>query len=770
MNSETKTNFFDHFYAKSDGITTLQMHTEHVITAGRNLLINLPFDNDERAYWSKKLFRCAVLHDIGKIHIDFQKRLLGEKGEPIRHEIISLWFCENFLELPEDEKFAIATHHKGIYSKFSTRGRLNNDILTHHIKSHYEKEKALLNKEVLIQWITLMQLDVEIRSKEIETEISKKFRKISHQSYQDKEVISSIDRQKLSMMRALLIAADHIGSARLENSLPSYKKINLFDFQPQKDGEYFKFRKFQEKLQRPLGDVILHAPTGSGKTEAALSWVFANQKENTRLYYLLPYTASINAMVSRLQRIFEKDNTTRVTAQHSKTLDFFYEQLSNEDSNEEKDYQSIQQLAKSKKLLSGELFYPVKVATLHQVLKTSLKGKGWEFALYDYKNALFIIDEFHTYDALLTGLLLSSINLFRKLFNAKFLFMSATIPDFMSKIIIDQIFEGDNKKLIRPDPAYESDRIVLDRKRHQLYCQKSSTIENKIDLINKYLNSERSVIIIVNNVKTAQELYKKINFSGSAKLLHSGFHKKSRTEIEKSVTHKNPSERPQLLIATQAVEVSLDIDYDVAFIENAPIDALIQRFGRVNRAGTKCVLPIENESNSIGNTVPIYLFETIIGNTPFYDDAVLRDTWANLLSLHAQELSENDLMNVCNQVYAGGYNLDQLEDFNQGLSNSTILNFEMDWIAGHWEDWVEDILENNNQKIEVLCFNLLDEFNDKVTNKQYIEANQLLVQVYKYEVKGEKHDKSNVIIANNLFYDNAIGYFKRIEFFEDRCI
>lgn len=64
---------------------------------------------------------------------------------------------------------------------------------------------------------------------------------------------------------------------------------------------------------------------------------------------------------------------------------------------------------------------------------------------------------------------------------------------------------------------------------------------------------------------------KKLILKVFVKLLHSGFHKKDRIEIEKAITNEDTSKRPQLLIATQAVEVSLDIDYDVAFIEKAPI-------------------------------------------------------------------------------------------------------------------------------------------------------------------------------------------------------
>lgn len=743
------------------------MHTQHVIEAGKNLLNTLCLTEEERTYWSSKLHRCAVLHDLGKIHGDFQKSLNGDRTVSIRHEIISLWFCENFLNLPADELFAIATHHKGIEPRMDGAGRLCRDILSSDMQLHYQNEKQLLTQEILKAWLVLMGLQTEIKASDIQEEISGYNQRLLYYSQQVKAMPDLQTRQRLSFMRALLIAADHIGSARMENTIPSYKKIGLSDFQPNFDGTLLPFRKFQETLQTIRTDIILHAPTGSGKTEAALSWVWANQIDNARLFYLLPYTASINAMVRRLAKVFDTD---KVTALHSKTLDFFYEQLSEEESNHEKDYAAIQMAARSKKSLSGELFFPVKVATLHQILKTSLKGKGWELALYDYKNAMFIIDEFHTYDALLTGMLLASIKLFKRLFSARFFFMSATIPDFMLNIIVEEVFEGNYKCLIRPNPAFESDKLVLNRKRHQLYCEENTSLENKFSLIQDYLSEGHSVLVIANNIKTAQRLFKDIDFPGHAKLLHSGFNKRDRNEIEKAIINEDISKRPQLLIATQAVEVSLDIDYDVAFIENAPIDALIQRFGRVNRAGTKQLYPIDRESNVNRKTVPVYLFEKIVGRTPFYDKEVLKATWENLNQLNSEELSESDLTDVCNTIYKNGYNENQRKDFENGLTHPTIINFERDWIAGHWEDWVEELLDNGNQKIEVLCSNLTEEFDKLKKEKRYVEANQLLVQVYGYELQScTKDQKRNVIVANELFYDNTIGYRYKENVFEDRC-
>ena len=758
--------FFNQFFAKSDGITTLEMHTSHVITAGINLLNSLSFTPEERAYWSEKLYRCAVLHDLGKIHPEFQRRLNGAKDVSIRHEILSLWFCENFLNLQEDEIFAIATHHKGVI-KTGAYKRLEVEILREEMEDHYENAKDLLNFRVLEEWLNLMNLKLPIFEKEVESQISTKRIKALNHMFQSTVVPESNVRKEFSLMRALLIGSDHIGSARMEDKIPTYKEIGLKDFQPQKDGIYFDFRKFQENLQNVTSDIILHAPTGSGKTEASLSWVYANQSPNARLFYLLPYTASINAMVLRLKKIYEKDGIERVTALHSKTLDFFYQQLEEEDSNNEKTPVEKAAEARSKKSMSYELFYPVKVATLHQVLKTSLKGKGWELALYDYKNALFIIDEFHTYDALLTGLLLASIKLFRKLFNAKFFFMSATIPDFMLELIIKEVFESDKSKLLRPNPNFESDKVILDRKRHKIFCMPKKSISDSYKEIKGYLNEGKSVLIIVNNVKTAQAIHEEINFNGFVKLLHSGFHKKDRIEIEKAITNEDTSKRPQLLIATQAVEVSLDIDYDVAFIENAPIDALIQRLGRVNRAGKK-------------GLSPVFLFENIIGNTPFYDDEVLKNTWDLLSVLNEQELSEQDLVNVCNQVYENGYNENQQKDFEKGLKNSTINDFESDWIAGDWNNWIEDILENDTKKIEVLCSNLLydkwdenDEtlgFDSLIAKKMFIEANQLLVSVYFYETKNYKKDeKRNVYLSYDLKY-TEVGYKKKNDTVDSRFL
>ena len=349
--------FFDQFLAKSDG-TTLAEHTQHVITAGNNLIESLPFSPIEKVLWREKLFQCAILHDIGKIHPYFQQRLKGDRSVSIRHEIVSLWFCENFLNLSDDILFAIATHHKGVIPHLDADKRLELFNLQSEMTDLYLSASVLLTNETIKGWMHLMGLDRIVNNEEPKNKISNKQIRILREINQIQSFPNFEDRKKLSLMRALLLAADHIGSARLENEIPLYKRIEISDFIPKdKSGNTLLFRNFQEQLRHIETDVILHAPTGSGKTEAALNWVFANQKENTRLFYILPYTASINAMVKRLQKIYGNDT---VTALHSKTLDFFYQQLADETSNEDINYIAISQEARTKKYFLVKYFIQLK--------------------------------------------------------------------------------------------------------------------------------------------------------------------------------------------------------------------------------------------------------------------------------------------------------------------------------------------------------------------------------------------------------------------------
>jgi CRISPR-associated endonuclease/helicase Cas3 len=108
---------------------------------------------------------------------------------------------------------------------------------------------------------------------------------------------------------------------------------------------------------------------------------------------------------------------------------------------------------------------------------------------------------------------------------------------------------------------------------------------------------------LYNTVAQAQNIYGILQ-SGVEKsvLLHGGFNGTDRNRHEQTLlqAEKNDNlEDVMLLVGTQAIEVSLDIDYEVIYTEPAPIDALLQRFGRVNRKRERGISPcvIFKESN-----------------------------------------------------------------------------------------------------------------------------------------------------------------------------
>ena len=108
-----------------------------------------------------------------------------------------------------------------------------------------------------------------------------------------------------------------------------------------------------------------------------------------------------------------------------------------------------------------------------------------------------------------------------------------------------------------------------------------------IPTIEGRLNDGDSVMVVCNTVKQAQDVFQELqHVTDNAKLLHSRFILRDRERIEGELKDAN------LLVGTQAVEVSLDIDFDCLFTEPAPIDALIQRFGRINRKGKKGICDV----------------------------------------------------------------------------------------------------------------------------------------------------------------------------------
>lgn len=701
--------------AKNTG-ETLYEHSVLVYEYGMKIIEQLPFSAEEREGLKALSSIPLLFHDIGKGAKGFQQALKNNTNwKGCRHEILSAAFLSQFF-LQEEQIFAVITHHKDIESIELANVLPREQIeqpdteLLMSMKKEFEENAQELNAlcQQLLEYIHLpykyyVQLEkgIGISSVWLNGHISRygQIRKIGI----EKRILAS-------KLRAIIKAADHLASA----STPPLAQVNLKKYTITQHN----LRNFQQRCCQNKSNMMLVAPTGSGKTEATLLWAQANQKENARIFYILPYQASINAMHVRLSKMFGKRS---VGVLHGNAVSFLYGIQSGKE-----DKLLNQKLAKNFALLAKEIYYPIRVCTPHQLLRLGLKGRGWEFLYIEISNSIIIYDEIHAFQPLIAGLTLATAKLAKQM-GAKIAFTSATFPEFLINIIKDTLRDV---QLIVPDKKYKSDKIVLDKKRHNVHVL-SGNMLNHLSLIKKEINKGQHILIITNHVKSAQLLFKTLK-QYKPFMLHSRFNKKNRRMKEQVLLSE---QKPKVVIATQVVEVSLDIDYDLMFTEPAPIDALSQRLGRVNRKGAR------------EKAADVYILKQQLSKHSLYNKDRVEKT-IKLLEDISNPIGEKDLVDVTNLIYADGFTEDEQEEFNLGFANQNIRAFEENLIAGVSRHYTDDFLSSIDASCEVLPEAYLNEYERLMGEGLWIEARDLFITVRYNLVRGNLSKYKDILIVN----------------------
>ncbi len=368
-----------------------------------------------------------------------------------------------------------------------------------------------------------------------------------------------------------------------------------------------------------------------------------------------------------------------------------------------------QHIARTLNSLAREMWFPIRVCTPHQILRYTLQGKGWDAMLSEFPNSCFIFDEFHAYDPVITGLTIATGKFVIK-HGASCPFLSATMPQFLEKFLESEL---PDIGFLRPNPVNVSDRQILDLKRHTLENLIGDILSN-METIVKEIQKVESTLIVCNHVPTAQLVYDKIRkkLSDNVVLLHSRFCRRDRNDIEQKLG-KLPL--PKVLVSTQVVEVSLDIDFEQGFFEPAPIDALIQRLGRVNRFGKRPAAKV------VILTEQLHSFN-------IYDPEIVERSIEELLGL-PNPISEQELVEVVDRVYLHGYSKKNQFAYEKALNHPRINKFEENLIAGTHHKWVDQVIAESDGTEEVLPVSLLGEYQRLDSDKLSIQANDLFVPV-----------------------------------------
>jgi len=262
----------------------------------------------------------------------------------------------------------------------------------------------------------------------------------------------------------------------------------------------------------------------------------------------------------------------------------------------------------SKMLYSSTLMQPATVATVDQLLLSKFNWTHWELAETNAAQSAVIFDEIHAYDLFTLGLVLNAA---RELASrgARLCFMSATMPSFLLKAIAEILAPfGGHVWVDCPEAGEEQ--------RHKLWVRDQPLSGVLPEIVSAYKQGQK-VLVAVNAVDTACEIYQALKRElppSGVMLFHSRFIEMHRQERERQIVNAEKLPDGFVAVVTQVVEVSLDIDYDVMFTQVAPVDALVQRFGRVNRKGAK-------------GPVPVIVTQADERSAKVYGEEVLRDAW-----------------------------------------------------------------------------------------------------------------------------------------------
>ena len=249
---------------------------------------------------------------------------------------------------------------------------------------------------------------------------------------------------------------------------------------------------------------------------------------------------------------------------------------------------------------------PVVVGTIDQVLLAALKSRHVLVRHLGLMGKVVVIDEVHAADAYMQTYLKAALT-WLGLYQIPVVLLSATLPPERRRELLDAYRRGqgattDNTALDKAIGYPVISTVTAGQVRiheiegeaevtKQIIPTQVASAEEIAKLLEQELADGGCAVVIRNTVREAQETYaavKKVFGRQQATLLHSRFLAVERSARDSSMLElfgKNSTKRPQrhVVVATQVIEQSLDVDFDLMLTDPAPMDLVLQRIGRLHR-------------------------------------------------------------------------------------------------------------------------------------------------------------------------------------------
>ncbi|EMA4768989.1 CRISPR-associated helicase/endonuclease Cas3 [Cronobacter sakazakii] len=363
------------------------------------------------------------------------------------------------------------------------------------------------------------------------------------------------------------------------------------------------------------GLTLIEAPTGAGKTEAALAYAWkmlANDYADS-IIFALPTQATANAMLSRMDKLASKffDNPNVVLAHGNARFNHDFEAIKKRGKNaqgtEEAWAQCCDWLSQSRK---RAFLGQIGVCTIDQVLVSVLPVRHRVIRGFGTGRSILIVDEVHAYSSYMYGLL-NAVLRQQASSAGSVILLSATLPLFQKEQLLKSwcpsavstsslskqqypLITWCNQNDIRyfdltNNPTHLPPRLEINIEK--VYLDKMAPDKALLERMVAAAKQGAQVCLVCNRVDEAQHAFASLQAyqenTFDILLFHARFTLTDRQEIENKILRyfgkEGNRQRGRILVATQVIEQSLDVDFDWLITQLCPVDLLFQRLGRLHR-------------------------------------------------------------------------------------------------------------------------------------------------------------------------------------------
>jgi CRISPR-associated endonuclease/helicase Cas3 len=367
--------------------------------------------------------------------------------------------------------------------------------------------------------------------------------------------------------------------------------------------------KVASSLRHPML-IVVESPMGTGKTEAAqAAYARLAARDHLRgMYCALPTQATGNAMFGRMKSFLERLDLSGQAELHllhtNADLNAEYEalRLANIDDPKERTEASVVAsswfTSRKRAILAN-----YGTGTVDQALLAVLKVRHFFLRLFGLSGKLLVLDEVHAYDAYMSEEIDKLIGWMRYC-DSSVILLSATLPQCRRHKMLQAFapgweapntlrypciigVDGNGKVELEEIRGLDESHVLM----VPVICSQEEKAGRIMNLLADKLTGGGCAACILNTVSEAQRVYdlakREITDANDLILFHSRFTLERKLEIENQILSRYGAKgkRPWkgIVVSTQVLEQSLDLDFDFMVSDLAPIDLLLQRAGRLHR-------------------------------------------------------------------------------------------------------------------------------------------------------------------------------------------